>query len=501
MDCIILGYYPGTDQRYASRGIEHEPSTTSVQDPEIAEVVLNHISDKPSTEWTPSYSVTVQQPGTSTQPKVETVEESATPEIHVADIDVPTQAADIQGSAEHPPSRTWTPSYSVHTLSKTQEMASAEQTSSNPVIVAPTPRAPPVQIEGLDGHSNPLASSVSATVERPWTPSYSVSTLGNPAPAIVEPSDVAPEASSSNTVSEAPTRPWTPSYSVSQQGKPAPVEIVDSAATEPPRSTSPYPQSYSVTNQRGTQKPAQELEEAKQPPRSWTPSYSVSTQGIPAPVQMPEVQIEGTPVNVAEVKQIGPFPQSYSVTNQPGSPRVQPVDTVDEVPVTSVNLGWTPSYSVSRQGSPAPPVPALVAEPEPAAVVEPVRSVTDQQASPRIEVTNPVNPAGLENTPKRSWTRSYSVHSQGSVVDLPSHVAAVSESSDDSPADPSTPVTGLDNLPDPEVGQRYWPAWFSASKTDLHEEPMDAPSAEPDPVKPSFDTEEVNADGKGCVIM
>lgn len=280
---------------------------------------------------------------------------------------------------------------------------------------------------GTESAQQPTSPLLASPSPRPWTPSYSVNRQGTPSP---EPS-LHESASEPVDIPAEPTRAWTPSYSVSRQGTPSPEPSVHANVTEPvdiPAGSSEQVAEISETSEdhdiANASSPSIQIEQsedvvlaapipirpgeilsseekatspplASPSPRAWTPSYSVSRQGSPSP--------EATGRNIA-------------------------ADNAGDA--SPVNPQWTPSYSVSRQGSPlpshretdAPPadvnaVPVIITAPDSSS--EGVRS-TEQSLQlgnssvpandPSEEPTSPP----LASPSPRPWTPSYSVSNQGS---------------------------------------------------------------------------------------
>jgi hypothetical protein len=167
----------------------------------------------------------------------------------------------------------------------------------------------------------------------------------------------------------------------------------------------------------------------------WTPSYSVSRQGSPA-LQIASLPDEGE-VEAKEAGNVSSLYRPRSCTSN--LPCFQVVNSI-ESNGSPRELGWTPSYSVSRQGSPSPesrtPVQASQVDTGKDGVAAKTNISTDQDRPTSIEaiiVPTPMNPlqsadniTGLEvkdpsakDTPERPrspWSPSYSVTRQGSRI-------------------------------------------------------------------------------------
>ncbi|THH02795.1 hypothetical protein EW026_g111 [Hermanssonia centrifuga] len=324
-------------------------------------------------------------------------------------------------------------------------------------------------ISGFDTTDvDPLANEheQNAAPERPWTPSYSVSRQGSSplqTPKELEELEEPPSATLVDQSGERtdPERPWTPSYSVSRQGtiSPAPdaAGIYDSEAFGKVSPTILSPEiviaeedipaadatasESQATADRSDSGPLQtprndivQLPESadSQPGRPWTPSYSVSRQGsspmlesqvltsesfeeathdlVEEPVQTPVISIQDEneePKSVLEE----PSVNDSSSTDIPAQAHPQIVEASEKRPGSP----WTPSYSVSRQGSPAASpalrpkeIEAEESQDEPAFETTEVTEVEERQPEIRVDAA-----AESGDKPERPWTPSYSVITQG----------------------------------------------------------------------------------------
>lgn len=343
---------------------------------------------------------------------------------------------------EAAPERPWTPSYSVIRQGSTPALSTKEleaETSEVPptdiaeaaaaetpevVVVAPTP-APAAETGPI--LEQPVVAATTEPVERPWTPSYSVSHQGTPPPTAVEEAPietpvaviVSPEPEEPTVVEESPAvkpedvpeRPWTPSYSVINQGSSP--RVSPKELEEVP--TVVEPEVLATSNI----EPPRDI-----PERPWTPSYSVSQQGQ-SPVIPPKAEEEEVHADVAaelsptaapeEALPERPWTPSYTVTKQGTTPQVAPKELEQPTPVAPKPVlavlvepvsadtlladapperPWTPSYSVTKQGTSPVVVATEVAEPEPTAEVPevpptwtPSYSVSRQGTSPMIGAT------------------------------------------------------------------------------------------------------------------
>lgn len=362
-----------------------------------------------------------------------------------------------------------------------------------PVVDEPQADAPPAPEAATAATSEP---------EAVWVPSYSVSRQGSrssllvqeepkaaeeeeedapvPAPVIVtssedvEESATAPaEAIAVETPAEkAPSRPWTPSYSVSRQGSRSSLVAKEesSASTEPAAALAEVSEPSALVARELVAEPEDEATSDKAPSRPWTPSYSVSRQGSRS--------------SLKEAASAQDAPATVVVTpSEETSAAAEPVTLADKAP----SRPWTPSYSVSRQGSRSELVPKEeqstedVPEAPAAVVVTPSEEVVEQPIA--------------QPAPKRPWTPSYSVSRQGSTHSLRADAAAQDaikapeqEKAPSRPWTPSYSVSRQGSVPvspkapstelaEPAVAApaRPWTPSYSVSrqgsKTDLTEEP------------------------------
>jgi len=374
-----------------------EPTTVE------AEVISDGVPKSPSR--TPSYTITVQ--GTSPRFESQGVlkdDSELVPSETLVSGDVPNTTEDTEP-----------------TLSPAEPAAAMEVSEptvdedSKPAVDAPSEEPLGVLDPSL-GQAR-LAQSEGVEMERsksPWTPSYTVTTL--------------PGSGSTPRVDSKPELDETPAVETEVEVPPVEeVKVVETpkiitppdeelpgpaAATE-----TPWAQSYSVTSQPGSPcvSPKAELEELglePQPvePAQETPAPIAELANVPKTVVTPAVEDEDEHAAepVLEEESRSTWTQSYSVTSQPGSPRVSPKQVSEEIPEVEVNPSWTQSYSVTSQpGSPR----ALPKEdlPEPAA--DPIAAADEptMAVTPPIEEATPA-PAEAEG-PERSkspWTPSYS---------------------------------------------------------------------------------------------
>ena len=256
-----------------------------------------------------------------------------------------------------------------------------------------------------------------ARPKSPWTPSYTVTTL--------------PGSGSSPRVGSNPELNGTPA--VEADTGVVPVEKVEVSETpkivtppdeEPAEPTvttgTPWTQSYSVISQPGSPRvsPRAELEQLEPEPQPVESSQEtivappiVELTDVPKTVVTPAVEDEDEDVvEPAREEESKPtWAQSYSVTSQPGSPRVSPKQVPEEIPeAEETKPSWTQSYSVTSQpGSPR----VLPKEDLPESTVEPV-SIGDEPTTAVVPPVQEAAPAPVEaeapERPKSPWTPSYS---------------------------------------------------------------------------------------------
>lgn len=171
--------------------------------------------------------------------------------------------------------------------------------------------------------------------------------------------------------------------------------------------------------------------------RNWVPSYSVSRQGSRSSLVAKEEPAAAEEAEAAEA--------TVPVVVTPEEEPKEVAETKEE----SAASTWTPSYSVSRQGSRS----SLVAKEEPAAVAdeelpEPPATVivtSDEETQEPAEAKE--EPAAPE-VPERPWTPSYSVSQQGSSpVHSPSELPAAEEARPERPWTPSYSVSRQGSSP------------------------------------------------------
>ena len=378
-----------------------------------AEAVSKEVPKSPS--WTSSYSTTVQ----GTSPRFES--QAALKDDSEPVPSEPLVSGDVQKTAEdtEPVSVPAEPVAAVEVPEPTvaEDVQLADEAP--PVDV---PSEEPSEVSDPSLGQSRLAQPVEVETERPrspWTPSYTVTTLpGSDSTPRIDPKPELDETSTVEAEAEVPLVEKTGAAETPKIVTPADEELPEPVAT----TETHWAKSYSVTSQPGSPRvsPKAELEEFEPEPQpvepiQETPAPIVELANVPKTVVTPAVEDEdehitapAEPVPEEESKPV--WTQSYSVTSQPGSPRVSPKQIPEELPEEEEpKPSWTRSYSVTSQpGSPriAPKedLPELAVEPI-AAPDEPTMVVT-----PPVEEATPA-PAEVEapERPKSPWTPSYSV--------------------------------------------------------------------------------------------
>jgi hypothetical protein len=352
--------------------------------------------------WTPSYSVSTQGTSSSITKDQDT--------DNVADVNASEATEELDSAVET--------QAAVHLSNSEEGLDVNNQTPAVEVTLDNT---------GLD------ASPEEPRPKSPWTSSYSVSTQGSPHPSVKDlgaldlPDEgVAQEGASSDNL-DAPKATEIPSGAIEAHNSDD-VQVQSLGETQDLAALDLQIPAVEVTpDLTNLDTPA---EEAK--PKSWTPSYSVSTQGSPHPsvkdleatdeaavdVSPPSFGQEG-PDDMADLN-APELPDETEQRDVPGQSATEDQSSDSQIPAVEVtpdhsNLDtpaeesrpkspWTPSYSVSNQGSPRPSVKDL--EPD---LAETEAASSEIRFQPAVEVT----PDTHADEPK-SWTPSYSVITQGS---------------------------------------------------------------------------------------
>lgn len=341
--------------------------------------------------------------------------------------------------------------------------------------------------------------------ERPkplWTPSYTVTTLpgSGSSPRVDLRSEL--EEMADVEVEEAEGAE-TPKIVTHQDEEPVePVAVTESSS---------WTQSYSTTSQPGSPRlsPKAELdglesepqlvESVQEPPIA---APVVELADVPETVVTPAAEGEDAAGPVSEEESKPAWTQSYSVTSQPGSPRVSPKQVPEDIPeANEPEPSWTQSYSVTSQpGSPRilpkedmqEPIVELVAVAD-----DPITVVT-----PAVEeATTVLAETKTAEQPKSTWTPSHSVATlDGQTEQAPledtepeSEVALIGEAPVSNPeVDVQVTYTSSDPfVAKDEQSERAKSPWTpSYSVTTLHRS-SSTEEPNPDPIRdePSADVE------------
>ncbi|KAF8656784.1 hypothetical protein AX16_002336 [Volvariella volvacea WC 439] len=376
-------------------------------------------------QWTPSYSVHSQG---SESPSLEQESQdshtsqslSETPQLSEAPTPAEPNASELVTTALDV-QRPWTPSYSIHSqgspLQKPVDIE-AEYPVAESLSLSPQPPAEELPVQpaaDILASSAPFDNAKEALeAPRPWTPSYSVHAQGSPQNPPVNLSLEQPfEEATKNEQAEVAEEPVTIQRILSAVPPAAATASVPAlkVSTEPSVLQQPIvlveddkggistpldePEEFITANEPSVSATSVEPEQVRSQSPSWVPSYSVSQQGSPAPVQA-ELPAETEPQEAA--------------------------------------LAWVPSYSVSRQGSPAPVHAALPEESiasaagtqstddsQPTATnivvtLSPLTTLMTEAAKSKESLREPAVVASDEPGPRvpGSWTPSYSVTRSGS---------------------------------------------------------------------------------------
>ncbi|KAI0783575.1 hypothetical protein C8Q75DRAFT_426449 [Abortiporus biennis] len=394
---------------------------------------------------------------------IESVEEAAAPVVEVGEVE-PTEAV----AAEEAKPATWPVSYSVSSqgtspLSAPQVTEDAEVTPIEHISATPAGETTVPPIEEFIPEAEPevalkIAEPAVEVAEEPAEPEVAhevaaevseVEAEAKPEaePQVIEEHIIVPAVQVDDTTTEVvdsdaqnpaeteshPERPWTPSYSVTQQG------------TSPLLSTQQLPEEP-VAEEQSEERAVEET----RPERPWTPSYTVTRQGSNAELATQYKEQEPEAVEVAPV--VEEVPNAEPVEETPAheeSVTVVPeaVVVTSEDHTESSQPGWTPSYSVSQQGTSPLATPAVetkeLQDVAPQVTEEP-EHVEPSQLEIKLETVETEEPAELaattEERPERPWTPSYSVTRQGSTTlsdsaedKLEVHAFPTNEASDAAP--------------------------------------------------------------------
>jgi hypothetical protein len=343
----------------------------------------------------------------------------------------------------------------------------------------------PAQSEGEEGERP----------KSPWTPSYTVTTL--PGSGSSSRADLKPEQEGTAEVEVLPAEKFegveTPKIVTPQDEEP----VEPAAIAETPSWT----QSYAVTSQPASPRlsPRAELKEPEPESRPVESVQEPSVAGpiakfadVPETIITPAVEDEDAVEPVSEEEPKPVWTQSYSVTSQPGSPRVSPKQVSEEIPeIEEIKPSWTQSYYVTSQpGSPRILPKEDLQEP----IVEPVAVVDDPVVTPPVEeaVVNET-----EEQPKSTWTPSYSVTTlddQNEQTPLEDAMSVPKTFTEEALPEVSVPVTDTSSEPlavkdeQPERPKSPWTPSYSVTTL-----PGSSSAKEPNPAsvtdEPSADAE------------
>ncbi|KAK7044230.1 hypothetical protein VNI00_007952 [Paramarasmius palmivorus] len=332
--------------------------------------------ERPKSPWTPSYSVTSQGPSIAAEediPEIERLPPSSEPEeaskdtatVPVVNVFIPdTTEGEVeakQGDKEEErerPTSPWTPSYSVSQQGSPAAVVKEIEEAQDP---APEPKEEVAEATNVTEVTEETIATTADVPEKVAAPEVEDSTKVE-VPTVVIPGAEAEEANETTEVTEEPSRPkspWTPSYSVSRQGSPAP--------------------------------PVPELPKTEE-----TEPVELVNEETVADVKMDE-QAATPEVHVSQADETDVPPTSADASEQANEDVIKAEDlaaTDADVPPRPTSP-WTPSYSVSVQGSPQPPASDLPAEAAHEAVVQPPAEESSSQSEGLVVETTAVT----EETP------------------------------------------------------------------------------------------------------
>ena len=296
----------------------------------------------------------------------------------------------------------WTPSYSTVVQGSSPRFDSETVLRHDSEAVSLEPPAPDdVPATSQDAEPAPAPAEPVATEEVPPTHVPSE-----------RPSDVFDTSSDETPAVEEVETVVTPKIVT-----PADEEPVEPAATTEINWT----QSYSATFQPGSPRVSPKAEMKELEPGSHSAEPIQETPVAPPVFELADVPktvvtravededeyvVERTPEEVSKPA----WTQSYSVTSQPGSPRLSPEQVPEEIPEAEEEKpSWTQSYSVTSQ----PGSPRILPKedlPEPTLELAAVADEPTAVVTPPVEEVAPA-PAEAEvsERPKSPWAPSYSV--------------------------------------------------------------------------------------------
>ncbi|KAL0954804.1 hypothetical protein HGRIS_003750 [Hohenbuehelia grisea] len=444
---------------------EEQAAVIAAEDPAAIEGPV-HVSIEPATEDDPA-AVTLPIIAASETPAAEetvsdALEEAeanstvpselpvaSADEVHTLVLEIPEaagtvdQASDVDAvlkadEAHERPKSPWTPSYSVTTTGAgspsiepvlNQEPESAELAEGDlPIIVTPAEEEPQPDIAVELKGAVPL--DIPERPKSPWTPSYSTTTQGSPSRSPTR----------EELVDEIPT-----SVVISPPGLSEPIEIdTDAEVKVPPvhhidePEVASGPDEVITIEEQNASKDTLEPEhtEFQQPQKDETSASGVETSALD--ISTTSLEAQSPQIDAPERPQ-SPWTPSYSVTSQ-GSPAA-----AKEVLLTES----VPEQSANELLDVAAPVVVEVSAPgeaETAAAIvdnEPVTETSSTVLTPKVHISlanvnvdepvpevarslsrssskeNLESATDLPERPKSPWTPSYSVMSQGSPLHSP----------------------------------------------------------------------------------
>ncbi|EGN98707.1 hypothetical protein SERLA73DRAFT_73309 [Serpula lacrymans var. lacrymans S7.3] len=295
---------------------------TDEADKEIPLSASLHIAteiERPKSPWTPSYSVTTQGPGISDKAAVEgEVQLSA-----VSPAVVVSEEAGIEPNNELP------------AASDSEESGKVFLPT---LIITPQAVRPGESLLGEDGSESRPRS--------PWTPSYSVMRQGSVSPRI-------PEVELPPTVVPEKEEAWTPSYSVTRQGSVSPripeVELPPSVVPEKDEPTISAEVPLIVASETVSE-PLEALVADKISDEHSAPAI-VGNEVVDVLEETNERQADE--VNVVESHPTVILEREVQTTEPESSitPSASLLTAQEEPVIDRPKSPWTPSYSVTRQGT------------------------------------------------------------------------------------------------------------------------------------------------------
>ncbi|KAF9791018.1 hypothetical protein BJ322DRAFT_421677 [Thelephora terrestris] len=305
---------------------------TSTEEPVVAEPELTADDVQESSTWTPSYSTTVQ--GSSPRFESQATLESNSEPIPVAPEDVPTLTPEAEpvlaadGLAVEDPTQelttvepgdtpggasetiSWTPSYSTTVQGSGPHFESEAPSEDNSELLS-SGLLPCDDVHGTTHDAQAIAET-EATVEISEPTVTEGETSTTDVPAVDAPSEELSHSADPTSgqvhlaqpeeAAERPKSPWTPSYSVTTLPGSGSTPHVDSNLDETP-AVEAEAEVLPVNTFEGTETPK---------------------------IITPEDEEGERPLDPAAIAESLSWAQSYSVTSQPGSPRISPKAELDE---------------------------------------------------------------------------------------------------------------------------------------------------------------------------